>query len=149
MSFGDPLAAFANMRSGIARHERACFTCWQDISANPWVGLPQSRIDLFLPERPASARGIPGLFSFADRTWVAEILTGAVFAVPDFAQFEFELSIGRTLDEAVERSCSFGASGRLLAEQPDDVQHLAAEAVREALNDHIATDGSIALTGCV
>lgn len=88
MFFGDPLAAFANMRAGIALHGRACFACWQDISANPWFGLPQSRIVSFLPERPASARGIPGQFSFADRTWVAEILTGAGFALPKFAPFE-------------------------------------------------------------
>lgn len=149
MFFSDPIAAFTNMRAAIASRGRACFACWQEIAANPWLNIPQSRIDAFLPQRPPSVKGIPGQFSFADKAWVAEVLTTAGFESPSFAPFEFKIPLGRTLDEAVERSCAFGSTGRELAEQPDNIRRQAAEAVREGLDGHVAADGSVALTGRV
>lgn len=149
MFFGDPLAAFGNMRAAIKPHGRVCLACWQDIAANPWVDVPQNRIDAFLPPRPPTGKGIPGQFSFADKSWVTEILTTAGFASPSFTPFTFEVPVGRTLDEAVERSCAFGSGGRLLAEQPDAIRRQAAAAVREALSAYVGSDGAVALTGRV
>jgi len=115
MFFGDPKAAFANMRAAMSAQGRLCFACWQKISANPWVDIPQSRVESLLPERPSSVQGIPGQFSFADTGRVTDILTSASFGSPIFTPFEFAILLGQTLEQAVERSCAFGVTGRLLA----------------------------------
>ncbi len=149
MFFGDPKAAFRNMRAAMSEQGRVCFACWQESSANPWVDIPQSRIESFLPERSLWAQGIVGPFSFANTGRVTDILTSTGFRSPAFTPFEFPVLLGQTLDEAVERCCAFGATGRMLEEQSEQIQRRAAEAVREALREHVTTDGAVALPGQV
>src|SRR5450755_3808683 len=40
MFFGDPVAAFANLRTALAPGGRVRFACWRPISENPWLQIP-------------------------------------------------------------------------------------------------------------
>ena len=40
MFFGDPVAAFANMRCGLRPGGRTVFACWRKPAENPWMMLP-------------------------------------------------------------------------------------------------------------
>lgn len=60
MFFGDPKAAFANMRAAMSAQGRLCFACWQKISANPWVDIPQSRVESSCRSAPRRRKEYPG-----------------------------------------------------------------------------------------
>jgi SAM-dependent methyltransferase len=147
MFFGDPVAAFANMHAGLRQGGRVAFACWQKAAANPWVRVPQQAVAPLLPPMPPADPGLPGQFAFGDAARVAAILTASGFAAPEFTPFEFPMPVGRTLDDAVQRSGDFGATGRLLAEQPASVQQAARAALRAALAPHANAEGLVALPG--
>jgi len=60
MFFGDPVAAFAHMRS--APGARMAFVCWRPVAENSWLKVPMDAVSRHLPPRPkpdpqASRRG--------------------------------------------------------------------------------------------
>ena len=147
MFFGDPVAAFANLRTGLRPGGRLAFACWQPPAANPWVQVPQRAIAGLLPPAPPADPGLPGQFAFGDANRVAQILTDAGFSPPGFTPVTFAMPIGRTLDDAVQRTSEFGATGRLLAGQPEAVRSAARDALRATLAPHASTEGPVALPG--
>lgn len=147
MFFGDPVAAFANLGSGLRPGGRVAFACWQPPAANPWVQVPLSAISSLVPPQPSPMPGLPGQFAFGDANHVASILTQAGFAAPAFTPVTFDMPLGRTVEDAVKRTSEFGATGRLLTEQPDHVRQAAREALHAALAPHAAADGPVALPG--
>jgi ubiquinone/menaquinone biosynthesis C-methylase UbiE len=44
MFFGDPVAAFANMRRAACPGARTAFVCWRPIAENPWMEVPMNAI---------------------------------------------------------------------------------------------------------
>lgn len=147
MFFGDPEGAFANMRRGLRPGGRLCFACWQPPAANPWVAVPQRAVAALLPPAPPAEPGLPGQFAFGDANRVADILVAAGFAGPAFTPATIPMTLGRTLDDAVQRSSDFGATGRALAEQPAETVDAARAALRDALAAHVQPDGSVGLPG--
>lgn len=147
MFFGDPPAAFANMRRGLRAGGRVAFACWQPPAANPWVAIPQRAVMPLVPPAPPADPGLPGQFAFGDANHVADILTAAGFEAPHFTPVTIPMSLGRSLDDAVQRSSEFGATGRLLADQPEEVREAARAVLRETLAAHVQADGTVGLPG--
>jgi SAM-dependent methyltransferase len=149
MFFGDPVAAFANMRKGLRAGGRVVFACWQEPRANPWATAALEAVAPFLAAPPVDPPGLPGQFAFGDANHVARILTAAGFTTPSFTPFQFQMPLGRTLDDAVQRASEFGTTGRALAEMAPERKAEAMVAIRAALAPMADAEGFVAGTGAV
>lgn len=150
MFFGDPVAAFAHMRSAASHGARTAFVCWRALSENPWMEVPMYAVSRHLPPRPKPDPNAPGMFAFADPKRVSEVLTAAGWAPPRLDKLDLDLDIaaGRGLEEAVVQSTQIGAVNSWLRGQPAEVVAAAIASVREALAAHL--DGaSVRLPGAM
>jgi len=143
MFFGDPVAAFANLRTGLAPGGRVRFACWRPISENPWLQIPLHAVYEHAPRLPKPEPEEPGPFAFADTDRVTRILTSAGFTAPSFTPLDIQLDIaaGGTLDDAVMQSSEMGPAKRALADQPDDIRVAALDSIRRALAPYASPSG--------
>ena len=151
MFFGDPAAAFANLRRAARPGARLAFACWRPLNENPWMLVPLLAAQTVVPPLPRPGPEDPGPFAFADPDRVTRILTAAGWGRPEFTRFDTPLDIagGGGLDAAVDQAGQIGAAARLLMDQPDAVRADALAAIRQALADHASRDGRVELTGSV
>jgi len=150
MFFGDPMAAFANLRTGLAAGGRLRFACWRPIGENPWLQIPLHAVYEHAPRLPKPDPEEPGPFAFADPARVTRILTAAGFTAPSFTPLDIEMDIaaGGTLEDAVFQSSAMGPAKRALADQPDDIRAAALESIRHALTPYASAAG-VKLPGAV
>ena len=150
MFFGDPVAAFANLRTGLATGGRVRFACWRPINENPWLQIPLHAVYAHAPRLPKPDPEEPGPFAFGDTERVTRILTAAGFTALSFTPLDIsmDLAAGGTLDDAVAQSSQMGPAKRALAEQPEDVRAAALESIRNALAPYASTTG-VKLAGAV
>jgi SAM-dependent methyltransferase len=143
MFFGDPAAAFANMRRTLKPRGRIVFACWRPISENPWMQVPLHAAYKHVPRLPKPGPEDPGPFSFADPARVTRILTGAGFEPPRLTPCDLTIDIatGGGLDQAVDQACEIGATSRALQGQPPEAVSAARDAVREVLASHVTPQG--------
>jgi SAM-dependent methyltransferase len=150
MFFGDPTAAFANLRHAIKPSGRVQFACWRPLKENQWMLTPLMAAYEHLPRLPSAAPDEPGPFSFGDPDRVTRILTGAGFAKPEFtpADLSFDLAGGAGIDAAVHQAMNIGATSRALQDQHDNVRAAVAQAIRKALTPY-AKGQTVELPGAV
>ena len=150
MFFGDPVAAFANLRTGLAAGGRLRFACWRPIQENPWLQIPLHAIYEHAPRLPKPDPEEPGPFAFADTARVTRILTAAGFTAPSFTPLDIQMDIasGGTLEDAVMQSSAMGPAKRALADQPDDIRAAAIESIRRALTPY-ASNAGVKLPGAI
>jgi SAM-dependent methyltransferase len=150
MFFGDPAAAFANLRRAMKPGGRVVFACWRRMSENQWMLKPLLAAYDHVPKPPPAQPDEPGPFAFADQERVGKILTGAGFAVPRFTPVDlaFEIGGGNGLDAAVQQSMTIGATSRVLQDQPDAVRAKVAQSIRAALTPYLKGQ-SVALPGAI
>ncbi|HEX4112134.1 MAG TPA: methyltransferase domain-containing protein [Stellaceae bacterium] len=150
MFFGDPTAAFTNLRRAVKPKGRVTFACWRKLSENPWMLTPLMAAYEHLPRLPSAAPEEPGPFSFADQTRVTRILTEAGFAAPAFtpAELAFDVAGGAGMDAAVHQTMTIGAASRALQDQPDTVRAAVAQSIRTALAPY-AKGQSVELPGAI
>jgi hypothetical protein len=148
--FGDRVAAFANMRRGAAADARMALVCWRTLAENPWMEIPMTAVAQHLPPRPKPVPNAPGMFAFADRDHVTEVLTAAGWAPPRFEKLDMNLDIaaGRGLEEAVVQSTQVGAVNSWLRNQPAEVVSAAVASLHEALAPY-ADGTSVRLRGAM
>jgi SAM-dependent methyltransferase len=139
MFFGDPTAAFANIRRALKPGGRLVFACWRKLDENPWMQVPlQAAYGAGIPHMSRPGPEDPGPFSFADPERVTRILTGAGFNPPRFAPADISLDIaaGRGLAAAVQQSITIGATSRALRDQPEALRLAAIRAIETALKPY-------------
>ena len=117
MFFGDPVAAFANLRRSLKAGGRVGFVCWQPLFANPWLGEPLEAARPFLPPLTPPEPGAPGPFAFADGGRVRAILGDAGYTDIELRAFDTEIGIGG-LDETLHITLRVGPLGAALRENP-------------------------------
>ena len=141
MFFGDPVAAFTNLRRALKPSGRLIFVCWRTPQENPWGLVPFKAAAPFLPpvERPGPED--PGQYSFGDRTRVERILKGAGFGAPSFEPLDRPMRLGQDMAETLDNAGKFGPLARLFAEtSPADVAK-AKDAIASALKPYVTADG--------
>ena len=150
MFFGNPVAAFANLRTGLASGGRLRFACWRPIKENPWLQIPLHAVYEHAPRLPKPEPEEPGPFAFGDPARVTRILTTAGFTAPSFTPLDIQIDIsaGGTLEDAVIQSSAMGPAKRALADQPDEVRAAALESIRRALTPYASAAG-VKLSGAV
>jgi SAM-dependent methyltransferase len=146
MFFGDPVAAFTNIRRALKPSGRLVFVCWRPAKENPWAGVPMRAAQPHLPpiERPGPED--PGQYSFGDRARVERILTAAGFAAPSFEPVDQMLSQGKDIADVLVRVSEFGPLARLFKEAAPEQVAKAKEAIGEALKPYATPDG-VSLAG--
>lgn len=150
MFFGDPVAAFANLRAGLVPGGRLRFACWRSIGENPWLRIPLYAVYEHTPRLPKPDPEEPGPFAFAETTRVTRVLAAAGFTAPIFTPLDVELDIaaGGTIEDAVKQASEMGPAKRALTDQPDDIRAAAIESIRRALAPY-ASPAGLTLPGAV
>jgi len=150
MFFGDPVAAFANLRRAMKPGGRVLFACWRRLSENPWMLTPLLAAWEHVPRPPPASPDEPGPFAFADADRVSAILTAAGFARPSLAPAEltFDVAGGAGLDAGVRQAMAIGPTSRALQDQPQPVRDAVAGSIRKALAPY-AREGRVELSGAV
>lgn len=117
MFFDDPLAAFSNLRRGLASTARLGFCCWQSLQDNTWAHLPlQAAMQHVVPADKPDPNA-PGPFAFADPARVRTILEASGFEKVEFLPYPVTMRFGDgvTLPQAVRELVSIGPVSRLVA----------------------------------
>ncbi len=150
MFFGDPVAAFANLRTGLAARGRLRFACWRPIHENPWLQIPLHAVYERAPRLPKPDPEEPGPFSLSDPARVTRVLTASGFTAPSFTPLDIQMDMaaGGTLEDAVIQSSAMGPAKRALADQPDNIRAASIESIRRALAPHASAAG-VKLSGAV
>ena len=150
MFFGDPVTAFANLRTSLVASGRLRFACWRPINENPWLQIPLHAVYEHVPRLPKPEPEEPGPFAFGDTARVTRILVAAGFTAPSFTplDIQMDLAAGGTLEDAVFQSSAMGPAKRALADQPDDIRAAAIESIRHALTPYASAAG-VNLPGAV
>jgi SAM-dependent methyltransferase len=150
MFFGDPVAAFANLRNALKPGGRLLFACWRPLKENQWMLTPLLAAYQHVPRLPSAEPDEPGPFSFGDPDRVTRILVAAGFAKPRFtpADLTFDVAGGAGLDAATHQAMTIGATARAIQDQPDAVRAAIAQSIKKALTP-FAKGNSVELPGAV
>ena len=150
MFFGDPTAAFANLRKALKPNGRIVFACWRKFDENPWMQVPLRAAYAHVPHLPQVGPEEPGPFSFADPDRVTRILTESGFTTPRLTPVDLMLDIaaGGGLDQAMQQATTIGATSRALQDQPQAAFDAALGAIRLALTPYVK-GGSVALPAAI
>jgi SAM-dependent methyltransferase len=117
MFFGDPVAAFANLRRALRSGGRLGFVCWRPLAANPWMSEPLEAARPFLPPLAPPEPTAPGPFAFADERRVRAILGEAGFSEIGIRAFDAEIGVGG-IDETLRLALRVGPLGAALRDNP-------------------------------
>ncbi len=151
MFFGDPAAAFANIRIALKPGGRIVFACWRSLSENPWMKVPLKAVwGAGVPRAPRPGPEEPGPFAFADEGRVTRIMAAAGFdgiAVSP-AGILLDLAAGEGLAAAVRQAMTIGAAAAALRDQPETIRESAARLIEEALKPY-ETGNSVVLPGSI
>ncbi len=141
MFFGDPVAAFQNIRRAMKPSGRLVFMCWRTPQENPWGAVPMRAAMPFLPpmERPGPEE--PGQYSFGDRARVERILTQAGFAGLSIEPADMMLNQGKDIPDVLERIGQFGPLARAFKDVAPEQVARAKAAIGEALKPHVTPEG--------
>ena len=133
MFFADPVAAFANIRKGLAPGGRLAFVCWRSMKENAWATAPlMAAKDLLPPQEPVDPFA-PGPFAFAEKDRLAAILRDAGWSSVRIESHDCRMNLGATLEEASAFALDVGPLARAARELDDVTRTKIREAVTVAL----------------
>lgn len=147
MFFEDPEAAFRNMLPSLSPGGRIALGVWRGPRENLWAMGPVAAAKEFLEMPPRPGPEDPGPFSFADPERVNKVLGGAGVRDIDLAPLDFQIPLGRTLDEALNFVMEMGPLSAPLSAVRGDSRAKAIEAITEVLTDNRDADGIVRLAG--
>jgi SAM-dependent methyltransferase len=144
MFFDDPPAAFAHLAGSAAAGARLVFSCFREVSANPFF----TEVAAFLPA-PAqpSYPYAPGPFAFADPDRVGRLLAAAGWNDVAFEAVDFPLVAGAgedPVDEALAYFGRIGPAARAIRELEGPARDSFTAALRSLAEAH-CRDGEVAL----
>ena len=121
MFFDRPVDAFAHLHAVAAPGARLVFSCFRDISDNPWADRVVSLLppEYVTPVDPLS----PGPFSMADRVQVQGILTEAGWQDIRLQPTDFAFVVGageNPVEDALSYMQAIGPAARAARLLPDD-----------------------------
>jgi SAM-dependent methyltransferase len=132
MFFGDPVAAFANIRKAAANEARLAFVCWRPVAENEWTVLPMAAAKPLLPEQPPADPLAPGPFAFADPERVKTILTQAGFCDVKIEKLDGVMDLGSSAEHAGFQMTNLGPVSRALRDVDDATRAKVLAAVTDA-----------------
>jgi SAM-dependent methyltransferase len=144
MFFDAPVAAFANLRTGLKPGGRMAFVCWRTPPENPWASAPLMAAKPFLPDQPPADPLAPGPFAFSDAKRVEAILSDSGFSGIRVEKFDGTMDMGDDLDAAAVLMLRVGPLSRAASEVDEDTRAKILAVVRDTLSRFAAGNGKIA-----
>jgi SAM-dependent methyltransferase len=138
MFFGDPIAAFTNLRGALRPGGRLTLVVWQSLADNEWLSAFRAAVAMGrdLPAPPTNA---PSPFSLADPDRVRTILDAAGFADVALEDLHAPMSFGPDPDDAFAFITEMG--GWMLNGLDDADRDAALKALRATIAEHTGADG--------
>jgi SAM-dependent methyltransferase len=141
MFFDDPVAAFANLRQGMADGGRLTFACWQTLLVNDWMLVPMSAMVEHLGMPDVVSPGAPGPFSLDDPDRVRSVLADGGFADIELTEEAHPMWLGTNLDDAVGYM-EGQPIARIMSEgKPPELVAKALASLRAAVAPHVTPAG--------
>lgn len=143
MFFEQPAAAFRNLHGALKPTGRLAFACWQPVNKVDLFFVPFAAVASHItpPARPGPED--PGPFSFGDPDRVRRILDDAGFKKIEISPFAVSVSLGATLDQAVQAVTMVGPASQVLMDAPADAKARALQSVRDALEARATPSGIV------
>jgi SAM-dependent methyltransferase len=138
MFFGDPVAAFTNIRRALRSRGRLTLLTWQRLDDNEWLSEFRNAMadGRALPTPPPNA---PGLFSLSGPDRVRTILAAAGFTDVSFESRQVPMRLGSAPDDVFDFVIGFFGWMR---DGLDDAGRVRAdEALRATIAEHSGTQG--------
>ena len=140
MFFGDPVAAFQNVRRALRPGGRVAFLAWQPLARNEWMaelfGALAAGRDI--PRPPA---GAPGPFGLSDPDAVRRIFGEASFENVSLDDVSESLTVGADAEDAFGFVRSLGVTRGLLRDLDATTTERALNAVRATIAAHDTGQG--------
>ncbi len=140
MFFGNPVAAFHNIRKGLRAGGTLALLTWRDLGRNEWLYGVRQALALGR-ELPEPAIGAPGPFGLADADDVRRILTESGYAEVTLAPSDEPMEFGRDAEDAYAYITSMGITRGLLQGLDGDQTEQALASLRQLLDEHATADG--------
>lgn len=132
MFFADPVLAFANLRTALARGGRMAFVCWRRFEDNRWAWeAMQAALPLLPPQEPIDPFA-PGPFAFADDARLRGILERAGFTMIDIEPFDGSVNMGVTAQDAAAEALNVGPLARAATDLGEEARAKIRAAVEAA-----------------
>jgi len=143
MFFDNPVKAFANIKRSLRDGGRLTFTCWRDLSQNPWFFVPLAAAKPYLGPQAQPDPESPGPLSFADPNRVRLILQRAGFTTIELIQYDtmMRLSGPNELESAADFATRLGPVSRALTGADESLKATVKAAILEVLREHEAAEG--------
>ena len=151
MFFENPVAAMRNVRRALRPGGELVFIVWRTIEENPFFGLPKQVVLDYLEPPGEDARSCgPGPFSMANTEVVSKQLEIAGFEDVHFEPIDGPVTVGSTLQEAVNFQLALGPAGEVFREAGEEAErrrHEIEGALREALAPYHRDEGVVMPSG--
>jgi SAM-dependent methyltransferase len=149
MFFANPVAALRNIHAAIRPGGRACFCVWRRKLDNSWVWEAEQVVEKYLehPDQSDEPTCGPGPFSMADADTLTEQLRIAGFEAIELRRSDRPMTMGASLDDAVDLSMAIGPAGevlRLWGDRAEEIRPRIAREIRERLEQFETADGIVA-----
>jgi ubiquinone/menaquinone biosynthesis C-methylase UbiE len=117
MFFANPVAAMRNVGSALEPGGRLLMVVWRSLADNEWMALPKRIALQHLPPPDDQAPNCgPGPFSMAGRDVVIDILEAAGFGDIHLERHDAEVTVGKTVDDAIDFQLAMGPAGEIVRE---------------------------------
>ena len=145
MFFGDPAAAFTNIRRSLRPGGGLALLAWRELADNEWVAAIREALSAGR-DLPLPAAGAPGPFSMADADRTARVLSESGFVELQFDEVNEPIRLGDDADDAFSFASTFGIT-RGLTHDLDDAARAAALAALHATFVAHETDKGVLFRG--
>lgn len=136
MFFGDPVAAFVNLRRAARGQLR--FAAWRDAAENSFLTMAEQAAASLLPGIVVPGLGAPGPFAFADRDRILSILKDSGWAAIDIAPVNVACRFAKV--ELDNYLAVMGPVGRALQQADDQTRRQVMDVVRPAFEPFVHGD---------
>ena len=131
MFFDDPVTAFANLHTSLAQDGgRLAFVCWRTPQENTWMSGPMGIARDFVELAPPPPAGTPGIFAFADKDRIAQILNQAGFRDIAITALDLSVNVGPNIEAAADNAITLAPWAAVLADvAPETVAEIKARII--------------------
>ena len=143
MFFGDPVAAFANLRSALKPDGRLALAVFRAPAENPFASAPIAAIGPLLPKTEPLPPDAPGQFAWADPARVHAILGGAGFRDITLTPYDPPMRLGNDAIEAAAYSLSLGPAMRATLNMDEAGRTRVRMALQDFFRAHEASEGVV------